>query len=352
MHLEKVILSHFRNYERQEITFSPGLNCIEGGNAEGKSSLLEALYLISTGRSFRAQSLAPLIQEGTKAFQVDGIFSTEGISHTISLSYSDQGRKARLNATNYTSFLPLLGTLPCVLLTPEDISIIAGAPAGRRRFLDIHISQMDPLYVHHLGRYHKAMKQRNALLKKRLLQGLEPWEQIMAHSASYLLDKRIKTVSDLLPYMQNTTAELSQQKDTFSWKYENTLKTKDPQSILESFEKHRSKEALFGSTLVGPHRDDIHFLLQDQEVKTYSSEGQKRTIVAALRLAEWQRLNNFFNYTPLFGTDDFGVHLDAKRSFQLQTMLTNLGQVFITAPSFPKELPGHTLRISQGSAIK
>ncbi len=349
MQLEKVILSNFRNYAREEITFSKDLNCIQGNNAEGKSNLLEAIYLISTGKSFRTSHLPHLIKHSEQEFQIEAHFSKESISHSLRVSYGVQGRKVLFNQTSYSSFLPLLGILPCVLLAPEDISIITGAPAERRRFLDLHISQMDPLYIHHLGRYHKSMKQRNALLKKREVHGLAPWEQIMALSASYLIEKRIETLTSLQPLIEKTISFLSEEQEAFSWSYENTLGTGDATLILEEWHKNRRKELLLGTTLSGPHRDDLHLYIQGQEIKMYCSEGQKRGCIAALRLAEWDRFKTFFGFPPLFGIDDFGSHLDAKRSLLLRQSLKTLGQTFLTAPSFSSEEESYILHVSNGS---
>ena len=339
MLLEKVILSGFRNYAREEITFSPEMNCIQGSNAEGKSNLLEAIYLISTGKSFRTSHLPHLIKHDQTEFLIEAHFSKDSISHCLRISYGAHGRKVLYNQTSYSSFLPLLGILPCVLLAPEDISIIMGAPAERRRFLDLHISQMDPMYIHHLGRYHKAMKQRNSLLKAKQIQGLDPWEQIMALSASYLIEKRIETLTSLEPLTSKTISFLSEEKEVFTCKYEKSF---EGDNLLDNWHKNRKKELLLGT-----HRDDVHFLIQGQEVKTYCSEGQKRGCIAALRLAEWERFKTFFGSPPLFGIDDFGSHLDPKRSKLLKETLKNLGQTFLTAPSFQEE--AYVLHVSNGT---
>lgn len=341
MQLEKVILSNFRSYAQKEIAFSPHLNCIRGENAVGKSNLLEAIYLLSTGKSFRTHYLQDLVRHSEKNFRIEAIFSKDETYNSLVLTYGVNGRKMLYNNSAHSSFLPLLGLLPCVLLTPEDISILSGAPLQRRRFLDIHLSQMDPLYIHHLGRYHKAMKQRNALLKQKTDKGLDPWEQIMAVSAYYLIEKRQETLRVLQPFIEDTIFLLSETKEKFSWTYENSLGSGDPSYLSERWKNNRNKDLLLGSTLLGPHRDDIFFYLQNQEIKTYCSEGQKRSCIAALRLAEWRRLAEFLAAPPLFGIDDFGAHLDAKRTATLQKITKNLGQVFLTAPSFSslEEIP-------------
>ena len=336
MQLEKVTLLHFRNYTREEISFSPGLNCIQGDNAEGKSNLLEAIHLLSTGKSFRTHRLSDLIKDSKQEFQIQATFLKDEISNSLTISFGPEGRKALYNNTSYSSFLPLLGLLPCVLLAPEDISIITGSPAERRRFLDLHLSQIDPLYLHHLGRFHKAMKQRNTLLKKQDQKELFPWEQIMSLSAHYIAQKRIDAIISLEKQITKIISLLSGAREIFSWNYENSLKTltTSPELYLQKWRETRLKELLLGTTLIGPHRDDISFYLQGKEMKTHSSEGQKRSCIAALRLAEWERFKHLLQYPPLLGVDDFGVHLDEKRTLLLREALSSLGQVFLTAPSF------------------
>lgn len=346
MLLEKVILSGFRNYSREEIPFSPKMNCIQGNNAEGKSNLLEAIYLISTGKSFRTSHLPHLIKHDQTEFLIEAHFSKDSISHTLRISYGAHGRKVLYNQTSYSSFLPLLGILPCVLLAPEDLSIIMGSPSERRRFLDLHISQIDPMYIHHLGRYHKAMKQRNSLLKAKEISGLDPWEQIMAVSARYLIEKRLETLATLEPLIEKTISFLSEEQEAFTWKYEKSFRDED---LLEDWHKNRKKELLLGTTLIGPHRDDIHLYIEGQEVKIYCSEGQKRGCIAALRIAEWERFTTFFGSPPLFGIDDFGSHLDPKRAKLLKQIVKNLGQTFLTAPSFDVEEKSYVLQVSKGS---
>lgn len=335
MHIEKIVLSQFRSYTREETLFFPGVNCIEGNNAAGKSNLLEAIYLLSTGKSFRTNRLQDLIKYGEPAFQIEAHFIKEGISHSLKINYGNSsGRKTFHNQTSYTSFLPLLGILPCILLAPEDISILTGAPSERRRFLDLHIAQIDPLYMHHLGRYYKAMKQRNSLLKGQEKKGLEPWEELMATSAEYLIDKRVETLKTLEKTLESTISHLSQKQESFSWHYENSLNSTLKNSFLDEWKRSRNKEYLTGTTLMGPHRDDVLLFIQNKEIKTYCSEGQKRSCMAALKIAEWMRFKDFFGYPPLLGIDDFGTHLDEKRTLLLQECTKDLGQVFLTAPSF------------------
>jgi DNA replication and repair protein RecF len=349
MEITKLRLANFRNYVEETVFFSDKINYIEGENGTGKSSLLEAIYLLSTGKSFRTKRLFELISYTKPGFQLEAEFIKEKISHKIKVLFNQEGRKLFYNDTSYTSFLPLLGLLPCVLLSSEDISLFKGGPAERRRFLDLHIAQIDPLYLHHLGRYERALKQRNHLLKHQEIKGLLPWEELMAISAEYLIKKRKELLQSLTPPCNKMISYLSQERESFHLEYINSLEEQNIGNGSSSFyreqwEKSRLKEIKLGLTIVGPHRDDILFFLQGKEVKSYASEGQKRCCIAALRLAEWETLKELLFQPPLFCIDDFGVHLDAKRSHLLNNLLDQMGQVFLTAPKFDTPQKTHVLQ--------
>jgi DNA replication and repair protein RecF len=352
--LQKLTLSNFRSYSLKEFLFSPQLTCVEGENGSGKSNLLEAIYLISTGKSFRTHRLFDLIQHKEETFTLKAHFLKDDISHTLTICFGKEGRKVLYDNTSYNSFLPLLGLLPSVLLSPEDISILNGGPAERRRFLDLHLAQIDPLYVQHLGRYQRALKQRNLLLKRKEPKGILAWEELMAISASYLVEKRLETVHYLQEPSNALVLELSMQKEPFSMLYENSSSSLQhplsPDLYMEKWAETRSKELEAGTTLIGPHRDNIVFSLKEKELKLYGSEGQKRCCLAALRLAEWQRLKEVLKSPPLFGIDDFGVHLDKQRSSLLKEALKEMGQVFLTAPSFSSKENAHFLYTSKTAA--
>ena len=348
MELQKLKLTHFRSYQKEEAFFSSGLNCIEGANGSGKSNLLEAIHLISTGKSFRTHRLYDLIKHSEAGFELEANFLKEGISHSLRVFFSKEGRKIFYNDTAHSSFLPLLGILPSILLCPEDISILSGSPAERRRFLDLHLAQIDKLYVYHLGRYQRALKQRNFLLKKKDEKGLLPWEQLMAASASYIIEKRIETIEYLQEPSKRLVLQFSRQKEDFTMEYESSL-LQNASSYAEQWERNRKKELETGTTLLGPHRDDVLFFLKGQDVKTFCSEGQKRCCLAALRFSEWERLKSILDSPPLFGIDDFGVHLDEDRSSLLKEPLLSMGQVFITAPSFQANESSHVLHALDGT---
>ena len=354
MHLLAVVLRNFRNYEHATFTFSPGINCIIGGNGEGKTNLLEALYFLSTGRSFRTAHLNDLIRHGASFFYIEAHFYKDGIDQTIKATYDGQAKRLQYNETIYSYFTSLLGILPTILYAPDDLCLISGVPSDRRHFLDLHLAQIDPLYVHHLGRYHKAMKQRNVLLRQKKEETLGAWEQTMAHAAAYLLPKRIETLQHLQAPIAHWMNFISSGKEQIKLSYHNSVLW-DGKSPLESaiytmLQKNRTRDMLLGSTQIGPHRDDIEIELDGKSAKSFSSEGQKRCCAAAIRFAEWERTKETIGFSPLMSIDDFGIQLDKERNLLLQQHLQQLGQVFITSPMAPDELlpnlPKHVIQIS------
>jgi DNA replication and repair protein RecF len=330
--VKQLVLRNFRNYVDEVVAFTPGINLIYGRNGSGKTNLLEALYLLSTGRSFRTSHLTDLIRKGASYFYIEAVFEKEEIHQTLSIGFDGKNRKIQANRSSLLAFSHLLGRLPSVLYAPTDSELISGAPSERRRFLNIQLSQRDPTYVHHLIRYHKAMKSRNILLKQKHGESLEAWEEIMAHSASYLMRKREKLIEELQPKLESFIKILSDTQDPFILSYAPSIKTESPEEIKKIFYNQRKKELILGTTLIGPHRDDFLISYENKEAKVYASEGQKRTCIAALKMAERAALAP----DALFAIDDFGIHLDETRKELFHATLSSLHQVFLTVPSEEK----------------
>ena len=197
MLLRSLSLCNFRSYPEAHFDFAEGINAIVGDNAVGKTSVLEAIYLALFGRSFRTKDLKDLIRDGAETFHVELIFVKNGIEQRLHISQSQTEKRLVYNSTPFASFTALLGILQGVLLGPHDIELIQGSPSVRRQFLDMQLAQVDPLYVHHLQRYNRAMRQRNHLLKTRNLTAIEPFENQMVRSAAYLHKQRAQSVEDL-----------------------------------------------------------------------------------------------------------------------------------------------------------
>jgi len=329
MALRSLVLQDFRRYDQMRFDFDPQVNLIWGSNARGKTSVLEAVYLLTIGRSFRTSQLKDLIRKGADSFHVHLTFVKHGVEQVIRFSYNGKEYRVLHNQTQYRSPAAVLGILQGVVVTPDDASLVKDSPSIRRRFLDAQIAQVDPLYVHHLMRYMRSMKQRNALLKARNLGSIETWEQQMAVAAEYITKQRSVVVQDLSRMAQSYYGNLSEETDLFQIQFPSELRSAD--EYLKKYNKHRSREMDLGFTLVGPHKDDILMMIGDKEARHFASEGQQRSCVAALRLAEWERLRTLADESPIMLYDDVGMSLDDSRKDRLFRFLENLDQVFLTS---------------------
>ncbi|MCC6127701.1 MAG: DNA replication/repair protein RecF [Chlamydiae bacterium] len=350
MFLKSLYLRNFRNYAETQVDFHSKCNVLYGDNAQGKTNLLEAIYLIATGRSFKTMRLEELIRHGESFFYIEATLVKDLISETIKLSFDGESRRLQTEANTFTSFHHLLGLLPSVLYAPNDTELISGSPILRRRFFNLHLAQSDPLYVHHLSRFWRAMKQRNCLLRMRNENDLDCWEAEMAHSASYLYTARTEMALELKEPLLSISQALSGDKESLELRYQSSY---HPDTYRSALKKNRFREIQLGATLTGPHRDELILSIEGKPARLFASEGQKKTAIAALRLAEWERLCRRVEGSALMGIDDFGLHLDSPRQELLCNRLDRLGQVFLTTPHSPmqwKALAGaHQIRIEAGS---
>lgn len=331
MQIRSLYLKNFRLYEEANFTFGPRINLICGPNAIGKTTILEALYVLMTGSSFRATQNSDLIKTGASGFYIEALFVKHGIEQSLKFAYEGKERKIVYNSTTLQSSSHLIGLLQGVLHIPDDVQLVKGAPQQRRHFLDLQIAQVDPLYIHHLTRYNRAMRQRNALLRTRNHSTLETWESEMASSAAYITEQRARAIADL----SNLGSVLHKQlagSEAFALRYKTDVKSFDSlrEHYVQLFKKHRLREMDLGITLYGPHKDDFVIELNNQEARYFASEGQQRSSVSTLRLAEWTRLKTISEEAPLFFIDDLGISLDQTRRTKLVSSLTDLNQVFLT----------------------
>jgi DNA replication and repair protein RecF len=336
MFLQRLQLRHFRLFEDIEFHFCNGLNLFYGANAQGKTTILEAIHVLMTGRSFRTSQLTDLIQEGKDFFYLEASFSKQGIEQRIKISSDGKIKRLFYNQTELHSFSGLFGILQGVIMTPDDIALIKGSPSGRRSFLDMQIAQIDPLYVHHLMRYSRAIKQRNVLLRSKRIEAIEGWEQEMSLSAAYIVTQRIKILEDLQMTSNLIHQGLTDTSQSLQFGYVNDLRENhDLQKIgrdyLYQWQKSRKREMELGFTLFGPHKDDFTIAIDQKEARYFASEGQQRSCVSALRLAEWEIMKKRIENPPLMLIDDFGMSLDGRRRQHLKEYIETLEQVFITS---------------------
>jgi len=283
MFLKQLYARNFRNFEEISCSFVDGINEVVGDNAQGKTSLLEALFLCMTASSFRSQHLKELIRHTHKGFFVEACFEKCGIDHKVGISYDGEKRRVFLNDSPCESTSMLLGLMPGVASTPDDIAVVKGSPSLRRRYLDLMIAQIDPVFVHHLTRFMRALKQRNVLLKQKQIGSITCWEEELARSSAYISLQRNKAVG----YVSQKAAEFfrafTQNMLPLSLRYSSATALVDDveeqkKRFLLEFDKKRMQELHVGMTLVGPHRDDVLIEIGQKSARDFASVGQSALI--------------------------------------------------------------------------
>lgn len=335
MHLRSLYVQQFRNHSEAYLEFSPSLNVISGPNAQGKTSLLEAIHYLMIGRSFRPTQHQDLIKIGHDSLLLETLFCKHQVDQKLRIFADSKDRKISCNSTPLPTISNLLGVIQGVVMTPDDVNLIKGSPLLRRQFLDIQIAQVDPLYVHYLSRYARAMRQRNILLKQKKMASIEGWEHEMAHAAAYIVLRRQRSVEALQISCQEFYTYLTGEAECLTLEYRsgssacrNEKEAKEHH--LKLFGKNREREMIFGYTLSGPHKDDLGVSIGGRDARLFASEGQQRSCVTALHVGEWRHLKEASGETPLFMVDDVGISLDDRRRERLLNYLTTMGQVFLT----------------------
>jgi DNA replication and repair protein RecF len=348
MILKALLLRNFRNYRDRTFYFSPDLNVIHGKNALGKTNILEAIYFFSTGRSFRTSHLKDLIKQGENYFYIEAEIIKNRVSQRIKIFFNGTTNKIVYNEKRLPSFTNLLGIMPSTIHSPSDINLISGYPSIRRRFLNLHLAQIDPLYIYHLKRFYKALKERNYLLKTKTLNTLDIFEHEMAKSATYLGFARKKELLILKEPLINVMEIISNKSEKISIKYMPGFKCSEDMKktfnlYLDQLKRNRKRDLLLKTTQFGPHRDDFSLHLSGKKVKSFASEGQKRSITIALKIAEYRLLSKNIEGPAIMNIDDFSIHLDLKRQSLLKSVVESLNQVFITTPTLPDIWKGNNL---------
>ena len=281
--LQKLYLNHFRRYDEVLFQFNPSFNTIIGPNAHGKTTVLEAIQFLMNGRSFRTQQTADLIQYDQNYFYLEACFIKQGVEQTLKISYDGCERKIIYNSTTYHSSSNLLGLLQGVVVTPDHATLVKGSPLLRRHFLDLQIAQVDPLYVHHLTRYSRAMRQRNVLLKRKDLSTVKSWEGEMALAAAYITLQRKQAITDLQKIGNPLHCMLTEEQSSLNLEYKSSCSEIVDLLLLREhylyqWDKLRQREKEMGITLYGPHRDDLLIKIGDREARLFASEGQQRSL--------------------------------------------------------------------------
>ncbi|MDO4680966.1 MAG: DNA replication/repair protein RecF [Aerococcus sp.] len=348
MRLNSLKLTHFRNYEDQEVTFAPGINVFIGENAQGKTNLLEAIYMLSLARSHRTAKDREVIGWGADFARLEGILEKKHTTVPLTLTLTKHGKAAKVNHLEQRRLSDYVGMLNVVLFAPEDLELVKGSPQQRRKFIDMELSQMNARYLHESSQYQRLLKQRNAYLKQ--LQRRETTDQVylevlteqLIQSASMIMLMRQQFIDQLETIARPIHEELSEGKETLSVKYLATIalpETKDhPEAELQStlmahFKDVKSKEIEKGVTLFGPQREDVTFFINGQEVQKFGSQGQQRTTALSLKLAEIECMEQVLGDYPILLLDDVLSELDDRRQTHLLKAIESRTQTFLTTTS-------------------
>ncbi|MBP7964252.1 MAG: DNA replication/repair protein RecF [Caldilineaceae bacterium] len=382
MRLTRLTLTHFRNYRRLELDFSRRFTLLQGRNAQGKTNLLEAIYFLATSKSSHTRTEKEVVGWGAATepipyCQITGVVQSEDRETELDIIFTPKEdgegfrKQVRINGVNKRS-MDLLGHLRAVLFLPEDIVLVAGGPSERRHYLDIALCQMDRVYCQHLSRYQKVLTQRNSLLKNLREAGARPggertesqlpfWDDKVTVHGGAVIARRQRFIRQLEEIAQPRHAELTEGAERLNLRYlpsfnpghvddaifarltaeqldmtdavpaepllsEATVRA----SYLAKLLSRRSRELAAGTTLYGPHRDDLRFLANGHDLRTYGSRGQQRTAALALKLAEVQAMQDETGEAPLLLLDDVMSELDAHRRATLLTALAGVNQAILT----------------------
>lgn len=369
MYVSRLKLSHFRNYATLDLSFSSGLNVIYGNNAQGKTNLLEAIYFLATGRSHRTSKDSELVQDEQAELSVQAtVIRSTGDLH-LQLGYGLESRKQLLiNHIPERRVARLVGSVAAVLFSPDDLQIVKGSPGGRRRFLDIELSQISQTYLHHLISYNKVLVQRNVVLKaghpdKALM---DVYEQQLIEYGSQIIKRRLEAVNTLSGIAERYHKILSDGKEHLEIAYQHPLEFRPEPLTIQAvadglkalFARRRSEELRRQTTLVGPHRDDLIFSINGKDVRLYASQGQQRTVVLALKLSELEYMQQQIGESPVLLLDDVASELDPLRRHYLLSTVQSGIQTFITCTDLEDLLvrewpPDHALfRVTAGSVTR
>ena len=349
MYLTHLSLRHFRNYGEQQIDFAAAKTILVGENAQGKSNLLEAVELLATLKSHRTSRDRDLVQQDQPVAQISASVRRELGLADLSLVLRQAGRRtAILNGEKLRRQLDFLGTLNAVQFSSLDLDLVRGGPGERRDWLDTLLIQLEPIYAHILSRYNQVLKQRNALIKQSYgddsgesgpaINATEfaLWDAQLAALGTRVIRRRARAIARLAPIAHQWHQAISGQREDLQIHYQPnvSLVEDDPAviqgSFLEKIQQRAIAEQHQRTTLVGPHRDDIEFAINDTPSRQYGSQGQQRTLVLALKLAELHLIDEVIGEPPLLLLDDVLAELDLSRQNQLLEAIQDRFQTIIT----------------------
>ncbi len=357
MYVERILLKYFRNYDTLDIQLSPTLNILCGNNAQGKTNILEAIYICSMGRSQRTQKDKETIKMDKDEAHIQIYVKDNNNEDRLDVHLKRNFKKGiAINGVAIKKLSQLLGTIYVVMFSPEDLQLIKSSPSQRRRFMDMEICQISSVYYYNLQQYYRVLKQRNNLLKSiykkpNMKDTIFIWDSQLVSYGKKIINARenfIKKISDIA---LNIHSNITSNKELMLMKY-------NPNTTVENFEQrlnsHLQQDIIQGATSIGPHKDDIQFFVNDSDVRIYGSQGQQRTTALAVKLAEIKLIQEQKLCNPIVLLDDVLSELDEIRQKYLLENIKHI-QTILTCTSIEESIKKYTdkarvYRIEQAQA--
>lgn len=350
MRLINLELKNFRNIQKLNIDIKQKINIIYGGNAQGKTSILEAIYLLGLTKSFRVNDDRSIVNREADFYEVKGTFQKIKNPFLVRVYFSSkEGKHIFIDNEKLKKFSLLIGKVPVILLSLEDLELTYGSPSFRRKFIDILISQIDPIYLQSLKQLIKILKHRNKLLNlikegSQKETSLLPWDLQLAKYASYICLKRKEVINELNSYLINYYKQMAGTDeivkiqyqtffDTSSFEQEEAIKNYYLQKLTEI----KERDIAYGSTTIGAHRDDLVFFKNNAPIKIFGSQGENKTFLISLKFAEADLIKNKMEEEPILLLDDIFSELDMSRINKVIEHIQKLNfQTFITTTDVQK----------------
>lgn len=331
MYLKKIKLENFRNYKNQEIEFSDKINVFYGENAQGKTNILESIYICAIGKSFKTKKEKELILIGENNASVEIEYEKQDRSGKIKLQIADK-KSFFLNGIQLKKISEVIGNIIIVMFSPDDIHILKGGPDGRRKFLDIMISQLRPSYLYYLNQYIKTLEQRNNYLRQIKIENkpqelLDIWDEKLAELGYKIYLYRKEFIGKIEEKINEIHQKITEEKEWIKIEYQSNC-TQEKQ-YLEKLKNQRIYDIQKGYTKLGIHRDDFKLYINDKDISVYGSQGQHRSAILSLKITELEIIHDEIGEYPILLLDDFMSELDAKRRKNFLDSITGI-QVLIT----------------------
>ncbi|KPU42958.1 DNA replication and repair protein RecF [Oxobacter pfennigii] len=343
MYVSRMALQNYRNYDKLSLHLHPRLNIFFGNNAQGKTNLVESIYMCGTGRSHRTFKDKEIIRWDTSISSIKNEVVKKEMVTTIEINLFDgKAKNIKVGGVRIDKMSDLFGNLNVVMFSPEDLKLVKEGPVFRRRFLDVEISQVKPNYFYNLNQYNKVLLQRNNLLKSikydnSLTKTLDVWDEQLSQYGSYIITYRLDFIKKIGILAKLIHRKITNGKEELSISYSTQFKGVSNREdlkigIYKKLIERRQEDIRRGITTVGPHRDDMDFYINNIDVKTYGSQGQQRTTALSLKLSELEFIKSECSEYPVLLLDDVLSELDINRQKFLLDSLKNI-QTIITCTS-------------------